>query len=101
MHEREKLASTYMGNMLAIPHGTDDSKTEVYQSGISIIIYDKPIKWDGNDVRLIIGIAGKGDEHLELLSRVAIICSDVENINKVLRFTQKEDVLRFFSTVSE
>jgi PTS system mannitol-specific IIC component len=44
MHEREKLASTYMGNMLAIPHGTDDSKTEVYQSGISIIIYDKPIK---------------------------------------------------------
>ncbi|TSB48199.1 PTS sugar transporter subunit IIA [Alkalicoccobacillus porphyridii] len=101
MHEREELTSTYMGNMLAIPHGTEEAKTEVKESGISILLYDEAIDWDGNDVRLVIGIAGKGNEHLEILSKIAIACSEEENVEKLLQSSSSEDVLNFFSEVNE
>jgi PTS system mannitol-specific IIC component len=100
MFERENLISTYMGNFLAIPHGTDDSKEDVYQSGLAILLYDEPIDWNGNEVRLVIGIAGKGDEHIAILSRIAKICSELKNIEKLLQLNKKEDVLQFFADVN-
>ncbi|MDQ0206586.1 PTS sugar transporter subunit IIA [Alkalicoccobacillus murimartini] len=101
MHEREELTSTFMGNMLAIPHGTEEAKTEVKESGISILLYNEAIDWDGNDVRLVIGIAGKGNEHLEILSKIAIACSEEENVEKLLASKTSEEVLQFFSEVNE
>jgi PTS system mannitol-specific IIA component len=100
MFERENLVSTYMGNFLAIPHGTDDSKEDVYQTGLAILLYDEPIDWNGNNVRLVIRIAGKGDEHIEILSRIAMICSELKNIEKLLQLNKKEDVLQFFADVN-
>lgn len=100
MLDRENIVSTYMGNLLAIPHGTDDSKETVTKSGLVILLYDKPIDWDGNDVRIVIGIAGKNDEHIEILSKIAIICSELENVEHLLQLDDREDVLRFFSEIN-
>jgi PTS system mannitol-specific IIA component len=72
MLEREKLTSTYMGNYVAIPHGTEEGKENVIESGIVIVQVPDGVDFgDGNIVKLLIGIAAKGDEHLEILSKIA------------------------------
>ena len=77
MLEREEMTTTFMGNLVAIPHGTDDAKKEVQNSGIAIIQVPEGVDFgDGNIVKLIIGIAGKGDEHLDILSNIAIVVSE-------------------------
>ena len=58
MFDRERSVSTYMGNYLAIPHGTNESKDTIKRSALSVIRYDPPIDWDGNEVRFAMGIAG-------------------------------------------
>ncbi|WP_413377357.1 PTS sugar transporter subunit IIA [Alkalihalobacillus sp. 1P02AB] len=100
MLEREELTSTFMGNMLAIPHGTDDAKKEVIASGLAVQIYQDPIDWNGEEVRLVVGIAGIGDEHLEILSQIAIVCSEEENVNKIVEASEPSEVLALFEEVN-
>ena len=71
MLEREKTCSTFMGNGLALPHGVEAAKKRVLQSGISVQTFKEPIDWDGNPVRIVIGIAGVGDAHLDILAQIA------------------------------
>ena len=78
MLEREKTFSTFMGNGLALPHGVEAAKKQVKASGISVVTFKEPIDWDGNPVQTVIGIAGVGDEHLEILSMVAEAMLDEE-----------------------
>lgn len=71
MLEREKTFSTFMGNGLALPHGVEAAKKEIKQSGIAVMTFPEGIDWDGNEVRVVIGIAGVGEEHLDILSTIA------------------------------
>ncbi|MCP3028883.1 PTS sugar transporter subunit IIA [Halobacillus sp. A5] len=101
MLKREELTSTFMGNHVAIPHGTEDAKKAVLETGISIVTVPEGVDFgDGNIVKLLIGIAGKGDDHLEVLSQIAIVCSEEENIDRILAADTKEAVLAIFSEVS-
>ncbi|MFB5663655.1 PTS sugar transporter subunit IIA [Alteribacillus sp. HJP-4] len=101
MLEREKITSTYMGNFVAIPHGTEDSKALIQESGISIIQVPDGVDFgDGRIVKILIGIAGKGDEHLEILSKIAIVCSEEENIQKMIDAGSAEELLDQFSEVN-
>ncbi|WP_147803835.1 PTS sugar transporter subunit IIA [Alkalicoccus halolimnae] len=100
MFEREEMSSTFMGNFVAIPHGTDDAKDSVYHSGMSVIQVPEGVDYgSGNTAKLIFGIAGKNNEHLELLSKIAILCSEEENIERMLNATTKEELLAMFSEV--
>jgi PTS system mannitol-specific IIA component len=102
MFEREKSVSTYMGNAVAIPHGTGDSKQWITTSGLSIITVPEGVEYgDGNVARLVIGIAGKGDEHLEILSKIATVCEDEDNVDQIVRAETKEELLAFFEEVEE
>ena len=58
MRERESSVSTYMGNLLAIPHGTNESKDAILDSALSVARYEMPLDWDGNPVKFVIGFAG-------------------------------------------
>ena len=101
MLEREQMTSTFMGNFVAIPHGTDDAKKEVLETGIAIIQVPDGVDFgDGNIVKLIFGIAGKGDDHLDILSNIAITVSEVENVEKIVSATSPQDVLSFFEGVN-
>ena len=71
MIEREKTFSTFMGSGLALPHGVEAAKKEVKASGIAVMTFPKGIDWDGNEVHVVIGIAGVGEEHLDILSASA------------------------------
>ena len=100
MLEREELTTTYMGNYVAIPHGTEDGKSAVKESGIAIIQVPDGVSFDGNEVKLLIGIAGKGDEHLEILSQIAIVCSEEDNVLQIVNASSKEEILAMFDEVN-
>ncbi|TKC14945.1 PTS sugar transporter subunit IIA [Robertmurraya kyonggiensis] len=101
MLEREQLTSTYMGNFVAIPHGTEDSKCFVKQSGISFVQVPEGVDFGGgNIVKLLIGIAGKDNEHLDILSKIAIVCSEEENIDKLVAAESADEILAIFEDVN-
>ena len=101
MLEREEVTSTFMGNFIAIPHGTEDAKSQVMETGISVVTVPNGIDFgDGNIVKVLIGIAGKGDEHLEVLSNIAIVCSEESNVEKLINATTKEEILKLFDEVN-
>ncbi|MFD1387136.1 PTS sugar transporter subunit IIA [Oceanobacillus sp. FSL W7-1293] len=102
MLEREAIATTFMGNALAIPHGTEDAKKEVLATGLSVVTVPDGVDFgDGNIVKLLIGIAGKGDEHLEILSQIAIICSEEENVEKLTQAASKEEIIATLNEVND
>ncbi len=92
MQQREATISTYMGNELAIPHGTNETKDEILASGLSVVRYDGGVDWDGNPVTFVVGIAGKGGEHIQLLSHIALLFSDEDDVEK-LRAAQSPEEL--------
>lgn len=101
MFEREELSSTYMGNYVAIPHGTEGAKASVKETGIAIVQVPNGIDFgNGNIVKLLIGIAGKNDEHLEVLSKIAIVCSEEENVDLIINANTEEEILAIFDEVN-
>jgi len=101
MLKREEISSTYMGNFLAIPHGTDEAKAAVLNSGLSVVQVPNGVDFgDGNIVKLLIGIAGKDGEHLDILSQIAIVCSEVENVEKLVAATSEEEIIEILSEVN-
>jgi len=98
MQEREQLATTYIGSGVAIPHGTNESKQEIQSTGISIVQVPEGVDFgDGNTAYLLVGIAAVGDEHLEVLSNIAIICSEEENVKRVVQATSADEIIALFS----
>ncbi len=76
MLERENNMTTYMGMGFAIPHGTNDGKQYVKKSGVVVLQFPAGVDFDGEKAYIIMGIAGVGNEHLEILSKVATILDD-------------------------
>ncbi len=93
MHEREQSVSTFMGNGLAIPHGTNEAKGSIRRTAISFVRYDLPLDWNGKQAEFVIGIAGAGDDHLALLSRIAEIFVDADRVAELRAANTPHDVL--------
>lgn len=101
MFEREKSISTYMGNFLAIPHGTNEAKDTILASALSVVRYDEPIDWDGNEVRFAVGIAGLNNGHLEILGKIAVIFSDMDEVDKLIAAGSADEVFALLNAVNE
>lgn len=100
MAERERSISTYMGSYLAIPHGTNEAKDAIKHSALSLVRYPDSIDWDGNEVRIVVGIAGVNDEHLGILSKVAIIFSDPDEAQKMLDASTVDELYQLLGDVN-
>lgn len=98
MHEREESVSTFMGNGLAIPHGTNEAKSSIRRSAMSVVRYDQPIDWNGQSVHFVVGIAGKGDEHLAILQNVAMVFSDADQVKRLENAQTEAELLDIFTT---
>lgn len=83
MLEREKLVSTYMGMGLAIPHGTSEAKGSVKKTGIVLVQYPGGVDFGDEKAQLVFGIAGIGDEHLDLLAKICEALEDEEVLEKM------------------
>ena len=93
MIKREDLSTTYIGNDIAIPHGTESAKNDVLESGISVIQVPEGVDFNGEKARVVFGIAGKDNTHLEILSNIAIFCSDMDNVEKIVAAKNEEEIM--------
>lgn len=96
MQEREKLVSTYMGLGVAIPHGTSQAKGEVKKSGIVFLQYPDGVDFGDEKAQLVFGIAGVGDEHLDLLSNISNALEDEDLLEALKTTTDIDMVLKKF-----
>ncbi|WP_417510724.1 PTS sugar transporter subunit IIA [Microbacterium sp.] len=101
MKLREETVSTFMGNGLAIPHGTNETKEAILASGLSVVRYDGGVDWAGEQATFVIGIAGRGDEHLEILSQIAILFSDEDDVEKLNAAQTPDELFALLSAVNE
>ncbi|WP_328363617.1 PTS mannitol transporter subunit IICBA [Mycobacterium sp. NBC_00419] len=92
MYEREGSVSTYMGNGLAIPHGTNDAKSAIKRSGMSFVRYAEPIDWNGKPAEFVVGIAGAGKDHMELLTRIAGVFLSKDEVARLRTAQTPEEV---------
>lgn len=83
MLEREKSFCTFMGNGLALPHGIESAKKDIKASGIAVMTFPEGTDWDGNVANVVIGIAGVGDDHLEILANIAEKMLDEESAKRL------------------
>ncbi|OON41093.1 PTS mannitol transporter subunit IIA [Izhakiella australiensis] len=94
MLARERIASTYMGNHLAIPHGTDGAQSEIITSGISIIQLPDGVDFGGGELAyMVIGIAGKDGTHLDMLGQIAVACMEPDTVELMRRATSKQSII--------
>jgi len=99
MHEREQSVSTYMGNLLAIPHGTNEAKGSIRRTAMSFVRYATPVDWNGNPVSFVVGIAGAGDDHLTLLSKLATVFLDNDQVARLEAATSPEEIQEILAAV--
>ena len=101
MIERDKMTSTYMGNDVAIPHGTEEAKKAVLKSGFTVLQIPDGVDFDGQNARMVFGIAGKDGTHLEILSGIAVSCSEMENIEKMVSARTKSELMALLTNVNK
>ncbi|HEY1156829.1 MAG TPA: PTS sugar transporter subunit IIA, partial [Arthrobacter sp.] len=99
MHEREESVSTYMGSFLAIPHGTNAAKDHIRKSAVSVIRYPEGIDWNGKQVKFVVGVAGINNEHLHILSSIAKVFTNKEQVARLEAATSEDEVLELFGKV--
>ena len=97
MIRRNEEASVYMGLGLAIPHGTEDAKRDVKRSGIIVMQYPDGVEFNGGTAQLVIGIAGVGDEHLEILGQITEAVTEEEILEELKKTTDVDYVLNTFT----
>ena len=92
MHERETSVSTYMGNGLAIPHGTNEAKGSILRTGISFVRFPEPIDWNGKPAEFVVGIAGAGNDHLALLNQIAQVFIKPDQVERLRAARTREEI---------
>lgn len=97
MHDREKEVSTYLGMGIAIPHGTSEAKKHVKKSGIVLMQYPDGVSFGDEKAYLVFGIAGIGDDHLNLLAKISERLEDEELVEKLKSTKDVDFVLETFN----
>ncbi|MGN1031561.1 MAG: PTS sugar transporter subunit IIA, partial [Butyricicoccaceae bacterium] len=95
MQEREKLTTTYMGMGVAIPHGTTQAKGTVKKTGIVVLQYPDGVSFGDEKAQLVFGIAGIGDEHLDLLSNICTVLEDEDALEEMKTTSDINVILKY------
>lgn len=94
MIARDADVSVYMGNGVALPHGLSSSKQTIRHSGICFIQVPNGVDFNGETAYLLIGVAGRGEEHVEILGQIAQTLCEESNIDALRKATTKQQVLQ-------
>lgn len=99
MLAREQSMSTSLGNGVAIPHGVYENRGHILQTGLSVLQLADGVDWDeGERVYLVIGIAASSDEHVGVLSNLAEVIDDEDNLAELLKTTDPDVIVKFLGT---
>ena len=101
MLERENVGTTYIGNGIAIPHGISHSSDLIHHSGIVILQFKQAIQYDSEEVHLVIGIAGKNNTHIEILSKIAIALLEMETVDHIVKSNSEQEIISLFEFNAE
>ena len=102
MKAREDEVTTYMGNGVAIPHGMNEYKKQIVDSGIVILQYPDGVDFgEENIAYIVIGIAGKGDDHMAFLSQIALTVQYEENVQKLIDAKTEAEIMRIIEEEGE
>jgi len=101
MLERERNISTFVGEGVAVPHGTLDAEDAVARNALVLLRFTAPIDWNGNDVHVVIGLAARGRGHIGLLSRLAGLLLEPERAKALREATNTEEIYRVFALAAE
>lgn len=94
MMEREQVANTYLGNYIAIPHGLPKDRDLILQTGIAVVQIPAGVEWNpGERVNLVVGIAAKSDEHLEILTNLTHVLDDKTTVHHLSTTSDPEDII--------
>lgn len=101
MLEREGSVSTYIGEGVAIPHGTDASRSLVTRTSLGVLQFPRGVDWDGNEVTVCVAIASSGEEHVAVLSALAQILMEPDQAERLRSATDPDDVLALLSGIGQ
>ncbi len=91
MLDKEKVFNTYIGNGVAIPHGIEEAKKHIKKTGLVLMTIPEGQDWGGPEkARVIIGIAAVGDEHLNVLQKIAMEFCTPDGVEKLLSLNEQE-----------
>ena len=99
MLARERSISTYVGEGVAIPHGTLASKDAVHHDALAVLRFPDGVDWDGERVSVCVAIAARGEGHIGLLAQLAEILMEPDQAQALREATTTEDVLRLLKPV--
>lgn len=94
MRQREQIVSTYLGNGIALPHGTNEARTAVLRTGLAVAQFPSGVSWGEEPAHLVIGLAAKAEEHIEVLSRLATILGDEDLCRRLGSTTDADEIHR-------
>jgi mannitol PTS system EIIA component len=97
MLQRERTVSTYVGEGVAIPHGTPHAKDTVRRDALSFLRFPEGVDWDGRRVEVGIGIAATGEGHLAILAELARILLDPDRARALREASTVEEVRRLLT----
>ena len=100
MLERERLTSTYLGESIAVPHGTIEAKDSVINTGIVFCQYPAGVEFgeEADDkAKIVIGIAARNNEHLDVIAKLTNALDDPNIIAKLSNTTRFDEVLAILS----
>lgn len=100
MLERERLTSTYLGESIAVPHGTIEAKESVINTGIVFCQYPAGVEFgeEADDkAKIVIGIAARNNEHLDVIAKLTNALDDPNIIAKLSNTTRFDEVLAILS----
>lgn len=99
MLERERSVSTFVGEGVAIPHGTLAARDLVLRDALCVVQYPDGVDWHGEDVRTCIGIAAAGEGHVPILAALAEILMEPERADALRRASSTDEVLALLTPV--
>lgn len=98
MRDREAIISTYLGNGIALPHGTSEAQAAILRTGLAVVQYPAGVPWGDEPAKLVIGLAATSDEHIGILSRLAGILGDAELCERLARSTDPGEIHRVLTS---
>jgi multiphosphoryl transfer protein len=102
MMEREQVANTFLGNGIAIPHGLPKDRDLILQTGIAVLQAPGGLEWNrGENVTLVVGIAARSDEHLEVLANLTHVLVDEATVNLLSSTADPADIVRALTKAPE
>ncbi len=99
--EREQSVSTYMGEGVAIPHGTDDSRAHIKRAALAFLQFPDGVDWNGQHCTVCIAIASRSDEHIGILQALAMVLSDPDKAARLRSTNDVNEVLELLAPDEE